>query len=86
MSNISWSLNEHVELPGDTPTIPVCTIDTAFVGRLQGLATIPRYGVAGDIDNINSDDIVEVVELAYSNGIVDGKILLAQELLKMLGI
>jgi hypothetical protein len=55
MSNIAFSLGEHVELPGD-------------------------------IDHINSEDMVEVIDLAYANGIVDGKILLAKELLQKLGL
>jgi hypothetical protein len=86
MSNIAFSLSEHVELPGDIPPIPVCTVDSAFILRLQDLASIPKYGVSGDIDHINSEDMVEVIDLAYANGIVDGKILLAKELLQKLGL
>jgi hypothetical protein len=83
MSNIAFSLGEHVELPGDNiPPIPVCTVDSAFIARLQGLASIHPYGASGDIDHINSEDTVEVIDLAYANGIVDGKILLAKELLQ----
>jgi hypothetical protein len=87
MSNIAFSLGEHVELSGDEwPTIPVCTVNEKFIARLQELAKTPVYGISGDIDNINNENPVEVIDLAYSNGRLDGKISLANELLGMLGI